>query len=130
MTLRTLLLLQFSNIRNQLGSFTSRQHGRTKPSMDNRTFSVAAHNIWNELPTTLQSWEMRASFRKTSKLVCFNCSCILDLRRPLTLIMEHVKILCRNNDIDIVRVHLSPFDVDTARLLGRSSRHLRRACCD
>ena len=46
--------------------------------------------------------------------------------------MKHVKILCRNNDIDIVRVHLSPFDfdIDTARLLGRGSRHLRRAFCD
>ena len=57
----------------QLRSSTSQQLSipRTKLNLGKRAFSVAAPIIWNELPTTLQSCESLASFRKHLKTYLF-----------------------------------------------------------
>ena len=66
-------LLHFSNIPRQLRSSTSQQLSipRTKLNLGKRAFSVAAPIIWNELPTTLKSYESLASFRKNLKTYLF-----------------------------------------------------------
>ena len=69
-------LLHFSNIPRQLRSSTSQQHyiPRTRLNLNKGVFSVAAPDIWNELPTTLKSCESLASFRKKSQNVSVqNC---------------------------------------------------------
>ena len=65
--------LDFSNISRQLGSSTSRHLyiPRTKLNLGKRAFSVAAQNIWNELPTAIKSCESLASFRKNLKTYFF-----------------------------------------------------------
>ena len=45
---------------------------RTKLNLGKHAFSVAAPDIWNELPTTLNSCESLASFRKISKRIFSN----------------------------------------------------------
>ena len=66
-------LLHFSNILRQLRSSTSQQLSipGTKLNLDKRAFSVAVPIIWNELPTTLESCESLASFRKNLKTYLF-----------------------------------------------------------
>ena len=66
-------LLHFSNVPRQLRSSTSQQLSipRTKLNLGKRAFSVAAPIIWNELPTTLKSCEILASFRKNLKTYLF-----------------------------------------------------------
>ena len=44
---------------------------RTKLNLGKRAFSVAAPIVWNELPTTLESCESLASFRKHLKTDLF-----------------------------------------------------------
>ena len=65
--------LHFSNIPRQLRSSTSQQLSfpRTKLNLGKRAFSDAAPIIWNELPTTLKSYESLASFRKNLKTYLF-----------------------------------------------------------
>ena len=66
-------LLHFPSIPRQLRSSTSQQLSipRTKLHLGKRAFSVAAHIIWNKLPTTLKSCESLASFRKHLKTYLF-----------------------------------------------------------
>ena len=65
--------MHFSNIPRQLGSSTSLQLfiPRTKLNLGKRAFSVAAPIIWNELPTTLKSFESLATFCENLKTYLF-----------------------------------------------------------
>ena len=98
-------LLHFSNIPRQLRSSTSQQLSipRTKLNLGDRAFSVAAPIIWNELPTTLKSYESLASFRKNLKTNCFSN---LNSRWPLILMMTPIcpRFLNMINDFVLLRV--------------------------
>ena len=65
---------------------------KTKLNLGKRAFSVAASNVWSELPITLKTSETLAVFRKkTQDIFIPNCISTINMRLSLVLIMTFAR---------------------------------------